>query len=174
MIQKATKVLLKELGFDLKDPNFRQTPERVKRMWTTFCTPEPFTPTTFPLKEKTRGIIILKDHVTWGFCPHHLLPVEYTFRIGYLPSDRVLGLSKLARLANSITSTMPLQEDIAPSVVNWLNQLLHPKGCGCTVHGKHFCTRIRGVQSPCAEAVTSVQSGIFLTDQSCRDEFLNL
>jgi GTP cyclohydrolase I len=169
----ATEMLLKSLSFPLQDENFQETPARVSRMWHTFINhPKPKL-TTFPLKGKG-GMILLKNHKSWGFCPHHLLPVKYTFRIGYIPNKKVLGLSKLARIADHALTTLPLQEELAWTIVNQIIQSVNPKGAGCIVHGEHLCTRMRGVKSPCAEAVSDIMWGVFLTIPSAREEFLSL
>lgn len=159
--------------FDLRGPNYEETPKRVATMWSTFLNcPKPDMK-TFPLRGKP-GMVVVKDHVTWGFCPHHLLPIKYTFRIGYIPSKRVVGLSKLARIADWVVSTLPLQEEVAYSVVEEIEAALDPKGAGCIVHGEHHCMKVRGVKSPCAVTSSSFVSGVFLISEATRSEFLSL
>ena len=171
--ETAVKNLLQQLNYNIKDPNFIDTPKRVAKMWNAFRNVEKPTLTTFPLKTRG-GMIILKNHISWGYCPHHLLPVKYTFRIGYIPEDRVLGLSKLARIADWILTTLPLQEEIAPEIIDTITKAINPKGSGCIINGEHMCTRIRGVSSPCAEAISDIMQGMFLTDKSTRNEFINI
>jgi len=160
-------------GLSLHGENYRDTPKRVGRMWKTFLScPKP-TFRTFPLQEKA-GMIVLKDHVLWGFCPHHLLPVEYTVKLAYIPDKRVVGLSKLARVVDWVVSKVPLQEDIAPIVCKELREALEPKGTACIVQGKHMCMRIRGVRSCQAYVVTSNLTGAFLSEGTTRQEFMTL
>ena len=173
LIEDVLRSLVKKITDNPDSPNFKDTPSRVARMWAEFLSlPQPEL-TTFPLTTKG-GMIILRNHESWGFCPHHLLPVKYTFRIGYLPEDRVLGLSKLARIADYTLTDLPLQEEIAPRIVNTLVGAINPKGAGCVVYGEHLCTRMRGVKSPCAEAISDIMWGLFLEDPKAREEFLML
>jgi len=170
-IEKTIKDLLRVL--ELEGPNFDETPERVARFYLTLREPDGIKLTTFPLEHKG-GMIVLKNHVSYGMCPHHLLPVKYIFKIGYLPEDKVLGLSKLARLADFHLSDLPLQEDIPARIGIDVASCIKPKGVGVVLQGEHMCTRIRGVRSPCAEAVSTFMWGIFLEDSKARMEFLAL
>jgi len=166
-VQKIVKQMLNKLGF--KNPNFDQTPERIERMWKAFLEVERPTMTVFPTE--CNEMLIIKNHVTWGFCPHHLLPVKYTFRIGYIPKSLVVGLSKLPELANYFVSFLPLQEDLPPMICDALEEALKPQGVGCSVEGTHLCMVMRGVKSPCVEAVVTKLKGIILLNPSTHDEF---
>lgn len=170
----STKDLIQAAGQDPDDTNFKGTPERVMRMWKEFFNlPQPKL-TDFQLKER-EGIVIVKDHLTWGFCPHHILPVEYHVTIGYLPRKKLaLGLSKPARIADWVCSQFPLQEEIAPRVCDLIEKAVEPMGVGCVVRGIHMCTRMRGVKSPCAEAITDCLKGGFLHETRMREEFFRL
>lgn len=160
---------------ELNGPNFIDTPKRVARAWKDFLNQPKPTLTTFPLEASTLGgMIVLKNHETWGFCPHHLLPVKYTFKIGYIPEQTVLGLSKLARIAEYVIRDLPIQEDVASRIVLTLKDAVEPKGIGVIIRGEHLCMKIRGVESPCAEAISTVMWGIFLTDNKAREEFMLL
>jgi GTP cyclohydrolase IA len=169
-VESAIKLLIKGLGFQGTD--FDDSPQRVARMWDQFFIPKP-NMTTFEVKTP-QGMICIKDHVCWGFCPHHLLPVKYTFKIGYIPQDRVLGLSKPARIAEWVLTSLPLQEDVPALVVDEINEVLTPKGAGCIVRGEHLCMQMRGVKSPCCYAISSNMSGCFLTEEATRLEFISL
>ena len=94
--------------------------------------------------------------------------------IGYIPEDRVLGLSKLARIGDWALRDLPLQEDIAPLIVSTIDSHLNPKGTGVVIEGEHFCTRIRGVRSTQAVTLTDCFSGLMLDDPRSRAEFLSL
>jgi len=173
--QKIVSYLTENLlnHYDLHGPNFDGTPERVQRMLNEFFnTPKP-NMTTFPLEGKA-GMIVVKDHTAWSFCPHHLLPVRYIFKIGYIPEERVLGLSKLARVADYVVTRLPLQEDAAEMVADIIEEAIHPKGIGVVVDGEHLCMKMRGVRSTNATAHSSFLTGCFLIEQSCREEFLSL
>ena len=153
----------------LKNPNFDGTPERVERMWKEFFDVQKPNMTVFPTD--CNEMLVVKNHITWGFCPHHLLPVKYTFRIGYIPRGLVVGLSKLPKLANYYVTFLPLQEDLPGLICNALEELLKPQGVGCSVEGMHLCMVMRGVRSPCVEAIVTKLKGIILLNPSTHDEF---
>jgi GTP cyclohydrolase IA len=156
--------------YRLEGPNFEDTNHRVQKMWNTFFAyPEP-NMTTFP--SHNTELVILTNHETWGFCPHHLLPVKYTMNIGYYPSERVVGISKLARVANYVLRSLPLQEDIPLLIIEKLEKALEPRGCGVVVKGEHLCMRIRGVQSSEGVITTRAFTGTFLTDEIAREYML--
>jgi GTP cyclohydrolase I len=154
----------------LDNANFFDTPRRVASLWHTFLNQEKPPLRAFPTT--SQEMILLKNHIVWGFCPHHLLPVRYTFKIGYIPQDKTLGLSKIARLANWCLSKLPLQEDIPNIILNELHAALKPLGSGCQVKGYHLCVAMRGVHSAEAEFVTTGLRGVMLYNASAQHEFL--
>lgn len=170
-IQRAYQVLLQELN--LQGQHFQGTPGRAARAWKAFTTQEPLTLTSFELTEKG-GMIILKNHECWSYCPHHLLPVHYDISIGYVPDTKVLGLSKLARIADHCMPLMPIQEDLGSMISNLIEESIQPKGTGVVIHGEHLCMRMRGVESRKATCTTTFMSGLFLEDSKARSEFLTL
>jgi len=119
-------------------------------------------------------MIAIKDYVTWGYCPHHLLPVKYTFKIGYVPEEKILGLSKLARIADYCLRDMPVQEEIPGRIAEMIVKAIHPKGTGVLCHGEHLCMQMRGVESEHVNAVNSNLTGCMLDEDSAREEFLLL
>lgn len=164
---------------NLEGSDFEDTPQRVAKMWLEFLNPgRAKEPELKSFSLKTRGgMVILKNHKTYGFCPHHLLPVEYNVKIGYLPEDRVVpGASKPIRVTEEVISKLPLQEDIPGMIIDELLKVMkpQPKGIGVIVEGKHLCTRMRGIKSPCLEMVTDCMQGLFLDDPRTREEFLIL
>jgi len=173
LVSSYYRSLIDLLGFDIENPNFIGTPERVARMWSTFTTPKQYQLTDFPLQQKG-GMILVKNHECWSFCPHHLLPVKYLCKMAYVPESKVLGLSKLAWIADDLMRLMPLQEELPSLIGKRIQEAIMPKGVGVIIQGEHLCMRMRGVESSHAEAVSSFVSGCFLTDQSCREEFMML
>lgn len=172
LIEEYYRQLLRQLGFT--GPNFKGTPERVATMWEAFTNPPRIRLKTFPTDMKT-GIVAIKDHECWSFCPHHLLPVRYTIKVGYLPKERrVLGLSKLARLCDRAMATMPLQEELGAQIVMPLVDSIDPLGAGIIIHGEHLCMQMRGVDSAHVSATTDFMCGLFLEDQKVREEFMLL
>lgn len=160
--------------YDLKGPNFEDTPRRVSKMWDNFFKGDSeLDIRTFPLQGPA-GMIIFKDHEDWGFCPHHLLPVKYNFKIGYIPRGEVLGASKPLRIASKVLRSLPLQEDIGEEIVNTILKFIDVRGAGVVIKGEHLCMRMRGIESPCSSMITTFMYGDFLHDQSTREEFLLL
>jgi len=155
------------------DANYMQTPRRFISVWNAIRNVEAPQMKCFPLKGKA-SLILIKGYEAWSMCPHHLLPVKYTFKIGYIPQAKVVGLSKLPRLADYVLRCFPLQEEIANEVTHRLDEALDPKGAGCIVHGEHLCMQMRGIKSPCITAASSSFTGIFLLLESSRHEFLAL
>lgn len=145
--------------YRLEGPNFIGTPDRIVRMWERFFNHYTTKPdmTTFPSDYK--GIVMLEGHEAWGFCPHHLLPVRYTFTIAYIPKGHVLGVSKLARLAEYHLRTLPLQEDLTMQIAEDLYNSIECEGAVCIIKGYHLCYVMRGVKSSKAKMTTAHNVG---------------
>lgn len=156
--------------YDLEGANFFETPRRVSQLWDTFLHQEKPILKTFPTENQE--MVLLKNYINWGFCPHHLLPIKYTFKIGYIPRDKVVGLSKLPKLADYYISKLPLQEDLPCWIANELNNLLNPLGCGCQVHGYHLCCAMRGIKSENMEFISTSLKGVMLFSGASQQEFL--
>jgi len=171
VIEKAVAQILS--AYKLEGANFSGTPKRVSTWLNQFMKISEPTLTVFPLRGKP-GMIVVKNYVTWSLCPHHLLPVRYVFRIGYIPSRLVLGLSKLPRIADYLCSRLLLQEEIPYEVVKRIDEAVDPKGSGCTLQGEHLCMQMRGIRSSCVQAASSSMSGVFLISEATREEFLQL
>lgn len=158
----------------LRGPNFYETPKRVTRFYRELTHVKMPELKTFPLRGKP-GMILIDNYISWSLCPHHLLPVKYTFKIGYIPSKYVLGLSKPARIADYVCGKLFLQEEMAAEIVRILEDVLQTtKGCGCIVTGEHLCMQMRGIKSACVNAKSSFMSGVFLISEATRREFMNL
>lgn len=168
-IEKYIEGILDELKIDRKNPNFVETPQRVARFYRTLCEQHRPILKTFP--STSTEMVVLKDFVAYSLCPHHLLPVKYTFRVGYIPSGEVLGISKIPRLINYIMRCLPLQEDIPDIVVRELTTLLRPMGAGCQVIGRHLCMEMRGVKTE-GEFITTKLTGVILLNPGTHEEFL--
>lgn len=127
---------------------------------------------TFP--SSYDGMILSKHNLTFGMCPHHLLPVVYRISMAYLPHERVLGLSKLSRLAKLLSRSPMLQEDLTARLADALYTDLPSRGSAVYVEGMHLCMASRGVEVHEARAVTSEVRGAFRDQQATRMEFLDL
>ena len=162
--------LLQSLGCDLKDPNYVDTPKRVAEMLHEEFAPQTLGVATFP--SHYSSMVILDGHVTFTRCPHHLERVELVCTIAYLPDGQLLGLSKLARVADYFARGARLQEEFTDLVADFLMGLLKPKGVAVIVRGTHNCMRARGVKTR-AHVITSALRGLFL-EQHVKQEFFNL
>lgn len=171
MIEKGVRLILQGIGADLHDRNYRDTPARVARMYRELLTPSRNSFKLFP--ETYNNMIILRGHNVVGLCPHHLLPVRMRVCLGYIPTDRVLGLSKLARAIEDHLTAPVLQETFTDDIAQFLHHRLKPKGVGCVVVGSHGCMQLRGVRTT-GDIVTSCMTGVFFTNPATREEFMGL
>jgi GTP cyclohydrolase I len=126
---------------------------------------------TFPAKYTE--MVISKHNTTFGVCPHHLLPVMYRISMAYIPTRKVLGLSKLSRLARLMSRGPRLQEDLTHELCSILHDQLDSQGAAVYVEGLHLCMASRGVQAHEARLVTSAVRGVFL-ELATREEFITL
>lgn len=176
------QALQDELGLDLSDKNFIGTPERMARMWMEILSGVPDTErqvkdilkSAFPCTND--NLIIVKNIEVFSICPHHFLPVHYKMHIGYLPEGNVLGISKLARLANILAKRPVLQEQLVEDITQALMQIDGVLGAGCVAEGVHYCMVMRGVKQSNSRTITSSLKGVFLEDEGgeTKSEFLRL
>ena len=127
---------------------------------------------TFPAKYTE--MVISKHNTAFGVCPHHLLPVIYRISLAYIPTRKVLGLSKLSRLARLMSRGPRLQEDLTHELAVILHEQLDSQGSAVYVEGLHMCMASRGVGAHEARLVTSAVRGVFLEQLATRDEFIKL
>jgi GTP cyclohydrolase I len=137
-------------------------------------TPEPFNLTTFPNDEGYDELVLVRDIPFQSLCMHHVLPFHGVAHIAYLPADRILGLSKLARVVDLFACDLQLQERLTVQIAGWLHQQLEPKGVGVVLEAEHLCMSLRGVQKPGAKTITSALHGLVRDDPRTREEFLSL
>jgi GTP cyclohydrolase IA len=172
--ERATRDLLDALGADITDESLADTPGRVARMYAEMLTPEPFDLTTFPNDEGYDELVIARNIPFHSLCAHHLLPFHGVAHVAYLPGQRILGLSKLARVVDLFAAGLQVQERLTRHVSNWLQQHLEPRGVGVVLEAEHLCMSLRGVSKPGVTTVTSALLGLIRTDARIRDEFLAL
>lgn len=173
-VERASRDLLIALGADLERDGLRDTPRRMAHTYVELLTPRPFTPTTFDNDEGYDQLIIVRDIPFQSLCMHHVLPFHGVAHIAYLPSQRILGLSKLARVVDLFARDLQLQERLTTQVANWLQEELQPMGVGVVMEAEHLCMSLRGVQKPGARTVTSALHGLVRDDPRTREEFLSL
>ncbi len=170
----AVHELLGALGADPADESLRDTPHRVARMYAELLTPAPVALTTFPNDEGYDELVIARDIAVHSLCEHHLLPFHGVAHVAYLPGDRIVGLSKLARVVDLFAGRLQVQERLTRQVSDWLWERLKPRGVGVVVEAEHMCMSMRGVRKPGAATVTSALLGSIRTDPRTRAEFLAL
>jgi GTP cyclohydrolase I len=172
--QRAAADLLEALGIDLSGESLRDTPHRMARMYAELLTPAPLTPTTFPNDGGYDELVVATGIPFHSLCEHHLLPFVGIAHVGYLPGERIIGLSKLARVVDMFARSLQVQERLTTQVAHWLQEQLAPRGVGVVLEAEHLCMSLRGVQKPGARTVTSALHGHLRDDQRTRQEFLSL
>jgi GTP cyclohydrolase I len=172
--ERAAAELLVALGADLELEGLRETPRRVAAAFAELLTPEPFDLTTFPNEEGYDELVLVRDIPFQSLCMHHLLPFHGVAHVAYLPGERILGLSKLARVVEHFSRDLQLQERLTTQVAGWLQEQLQPKGVGVVLEAEHLCMSLRGVQKPGAVTITSALHGLLRDDPRTREEFLSL
>lgn len=172
--EAAARQLLAALGADLDAAGVRDTPRRVAAAYGELLTPEPFNLTTFPNEERYDELVLVRDIPFRSLCMHHLLPFHGVAHVAYLPGERILGLSKLARVVEHFSRELQLQERLTTQIAGWLQQKLRPKGVGVVLEGEHLCMSLRGVQTPGARTITSALHGLVRDDPRTREEYLSL
>jgi GTP cyclohydrolase I len=171
---------LGRLGYAIEDENFRETAARAAKGFHELVHDQKqvkpaiaeLLSKTFPAKYTE--MVISKHNIAFGVCPHHLLPVVYNVSLAYIPVEKVLGLSKLTRLARMIARGPRLQEDLTHELADILHQQLQSHGSAVYIEGLHMCMAARGVGAHEARLVTSGVRGVFLEQLATRDEFMKL
>lgn len=173
-IERSVRGLLASLGCDPSDEGLVDTPRRVAEAYAELLGPRRFTPTTFPNDEGYDELVVARDLPVVSLCQHHLLPFVGRAHVGYLPGDRILGLSKLARVVEHFAGSLQTQERLTSQVADWLDGRLRPRGCGVVVEAQHLCMTLRGARARGASTVTSALRGMVRDDPRTRQEFLAL
>jgi GTP cyclohydrolase I len=172
--EAAVTDLLIALGRDHTSDHLRDTPRRVVGALAELLTPEPFDLTTFPNDEHYDELVVARDIPFQSLCEHHLLPFHGVAHVGYVPADRILGLSKLARVVQLFARDLQVQERLTKQVADWLQENLDPKGVGVVLEAEHLCMSVRGVRASGSRTVTSAVHGLLRDDAACRQEFFAL
>ncbi|MFI6679217.1 GTP cyclohydrolase I FolE [Kribbella sp. NPDC050470] len=172
--QRAVADLLAALGRDPHSAHLADTPRRVAHAYAEMLTPREFELTTFPNDEGYDELVLAKDIPVQSLCEHHLLPFTGVAHVGYLPGDRILGLSKLARVVELFARDFQVQERLTKQVADWLQDHLAPKGVGVVIEAEHQCMSLRGVRAAGSRTVTSSLHGVLRENLSSRQEFFAL
>jgi len=119
-------------------------------------------------------MVLVKDIEFFSLCEHHLLPFYGRMHVAYLPTNKVIGLSKIPRIVNMFARRLQVQERLTQEVADALSRAIDPRGVAVMCEASHFCMMMRGVEKQCSGTVTSAMLGAFREDKATRDEFLSL
>jgi len=170
----AVTQLLVALGRDPNSEHLTETPGRVARAFAEMLTTAPFDLTTFPNDEHYDELILARDIPFQSLCEHHLLPFHGVAHVGYVPGDRILGLSKLARVVELFARDLQVQERLTVQIADWLDDHVAPRGVGVVLEAEHHCMSFRGVRATGSRTVTSSVHGLLRDDARSRSEFFAL
>jgi GTP cyclohydrolase I len=172
--ERAAGELLAALGMELDADELRETPARMVRAYAELFKSEPFRLTTFPNDEGYDELVLARGVPFRTLCEHHMLPFFGVAQVGYLPGERIVGLSKLARVVQHYAARPQTQERLTKQVANCLTTHLQPRGTGVVLEAEHTCMTLRGIQARGSTTVTSALLGTLRDDARSRAEFLAL
>ena len=178
-VQDAIRTLIEWTGDDPKREGLLETPARVARAWKEYCLGYDEDPAVHLSRvfEEVGGyneIVLLKDIPFQSHCEHHMAPIIGKAAIAYLPHDRVVGISKLARVLHGFARRLQVQERLTAEVADCIWENLQPQGVAVVIEASHACMTARGVRTPGVGMVTSRMMGTFLDDHRSREEVLKL
>ena len=178
-VQDAIRTLIRWTGDDPEREGQRDTPKRVARAWKEYCLGYGEDPSVHLSRvfEEVGGyneIVLLKDIPFQSHCEHHMAPIIGKAAIAYLPTDRVVGISKLARVLHGFARRLQVQERLTAEVADCIWEHLQPQGVAVVIEASHSCMTARGVRTPGVAMTTSRMMGTFLDDPRSREEVLKL
>jgi len=175
-IEDAVRDLLVAFGEDIERQGLRETPSRVARMYDELLAGyrvDPYQLINEALFDvEYEDMIIVKDIEYYSLCEHHLLPFMGRAHVAYIPTDKVIGLSKIPRVVDLFSKRLQVQERMTRQIADFIEAVVHPHGVGVVVEGWHLCAAMRGVRKDQARMVTSALCGTFKTNDKTRQEFL--
>ncbi|MGH3364888.1 MAG: GTP cyclohydrolase I [Nocardioidaceae bacterium] len=172
--ERAATDLLVALGQPVDAVHMADTPRRMAHGYAEMLTAGEFDFTTFPNDEGYDELVLVEDIPVRSLCEHHMLPFFGVAHIGYLPAERILGLSKFARVVEFFSRRAQTQERLTKQVAEHLQDQLAPRGVGVVIEAEHACMSLRGVRAACTRTVTSALFGAMREHPSSRAEFLSL
>jgi GTP cyclohydrolase IA len=178
-VQNAIRTLISWAGDDVTREGLLDTPARVGRAWREYCggyveDPAVHLQRTFQEVGGYHELVLLKDIPFQSHCEHHMAPITGKASIAYMPTDRVVGISKLARVLHGFARRLQVQERLTAEVANCIFDNLKPHGVAVVIDAQHGCMTGRGVRTPGVGMVTSKLIGCFLDDQRSRKEVMSL
>jgi len=177
--EAAVRTLIEWAGDDPDREGLLDTPARVARSYRELFAgyetePREYLERTFEEVGGYDQLVVLKDIRFVSFCEHHMLPVVGVAHVGYLPTDRVVGISKLARVVRGYARRLQIQEKMTSEIANAIQEVLRPQGVGVVIEAEHSCMTLRGVDAPGVSLTTSALLGVVRDDGRTREEFLRL
>jgi GTP cyclohydrolase I len=177
--EEAVRTLLRWAGDDPDREGLRGTPDRVVRSYEEFFAgydldPEEILTRTFEEVAGYDDMVVLRGIRFESFCEHHMVPIIGVAHIGYLPANRVVGISKLARVLEIFSKRLQIQEKMTAEIANTIDRVLKPQGVAVVLEGEHQCMTTRGVHRPGVNMVTSQMMGVFRDNEATRKEFLSI
>jgi len=177
--EAAVRTLIQWAGDDPDREGLLDTPARVARSYKELfegyeTEPRKYLERTFEEVAGYDQLVVLKDIRFVSFCEHHMLPVVGVAHVGYLPTDRVVGISKLARVVRGYARRLQIQEKMTAEIAQAIHDVLKPHGVGVVVEAEHSCMTLRGVNTPGSSLTTSTLMGVVRDDPRTREEFLRL
>jgi GTP cyclohydrolase IA len=177
--EAAVRTLLRWAGDDPDREGLKATPDRVVRSYEEFFSgydqdPEEILARTFEEIAGYDDMVVLRGIRFESYCEHHMVPIIGVAHIGYLPNDRVIGISKLARVLEIFSKRLQIQEKMTAEIANTIDRVLKPQGVAVVIEGEHQCMTTRGVHRPGVNMVTSQMMGVFRDNEATRKEFLSI
>ncbi|WP_330083995.1 GTP cyclohydrolase I FolE [Methylocystis iwaonis] len=177
--EAAVRVLIEWAGDDPDREGLLDTPARVARSYKELFSgyeidPRDYLQRTFEEVGDYDELVVLKNIRVVSFCEHHMLPVLGRAHVGYLPTNRVVGISKLARVVHGFARRLQIQEKLTAEIASAIQDILKPAGVGVVIEAEHNCMTLRGVNTPGSQLTTSKLLGVIRDDPRTREEFLAL
>ncbi|GAA3517511.1 GTP cyclohydrolase I FolE [Aeromicrobium panaciterrae] len=169
--EAAASAFLGALGVACDDESTASTPRRMAAAYAALLTPRPFEMTTFPNDEGYDELVVVRSIPVQSVCEHHFLPFTGIAHVAYIPGERIVGLSKLARVVEMFARRPQVQERLTQQIANWLDDHLSPRGVGVVVVAEHSCMTLRGVQAAGTTTSTSSVRGLLRESPQSRAEF---
>src|SRR5436190_18306563 len=175
----AVRTLIEWAGDDPDREGLLDTPKRVAKSYRELFAgydvdPREYLERTFEEVAGYDELVVLRDIRVVSFCEHHMLPVIGRAHVGYLPNDRVVGISKLARVVNGFGRRLQIQEKLTAESAEAIQDILQPQGVGVVMEAEHICMTLRGVNTPGSSLTTSRLLGVIRDDARTRQEFFRL
>ena len=177
-IASSIKTLLSEIGENPEREGLLKTPERVSKSMEFLTNGYDKNPSEIlksaMFSESYSQMVLVKDIELYSLCEHHMLPFFGKAHIAYIPNGRIVGLSKIPRIVDIFSRRLQVQERLTDEIKDCIQETLNPKGVAVVIEAQHLCMQMRGVQKQHSSTTTSAFSGIFMSDEKTRVEFMNL